>query len=180
MKTKIFILLFVLGGLSSFAQKKEKNTDNYSYVKLVITNPEKQILLLKWDGEWEVPGARYNSPYTLSQFVDTLAHEDGISIKDVKLNGLFSVQYDNQKRLATTIYYTGTFTSGWLRVPAGCGDIKWFSKEEALNLITATDMKMIVTQIIENPDYVWGGTIRKRKENGKTISELKEPFFKLH
>lgn len=180
MKTKIFVLICLLASLHSFAQKKDKNTDNYSYVKLIIANADNKILLLKWDGQWEVPGARYNAPYTLIKFIDTLAHEDGISIKNIKLNGVFSVEYENQKKLATMMYFTADYSSGSLRVPAGCGDIKWFSAEEAINLIDNTDMKLFIKQITNHPDNIWGATIRKRKENGQTISELKDPFFKLH
>lgn len=179
MKTKFFLLLFFVASFHSFAQKKDKNTDNYSYVKLIISNAENKILLLKWENQWEIPGARYNAPYTLMKFIDTLAHEDGITVQDVKINGLFSVQYDNQKKLATMMYFTAAYKSGSIRVPAGCADIKWFSREEAINLISNTDMKLFIKQISDYPENVWGATIRKRKENGKTISELKEPFFKL-
>jgi len=180
MKTKFFILLFLFLGLNTFAQKKDKNTDNYSFVKLIISNSENKILLLKWDNQWEVPGARYSAPYTLSKFIDTLVHEDGITVKNVQLNGVFSIQYENQKKLGTMMYYTAAYNSGSLRVPAGCGDIKWFSPEEAIKLISGSDMKLFVQQITEHPENVWGATITKRKENGLTISELREPFFKLH
>jgi ADP-ribose pyrophosphatase YjhB (NUDIX family) len=180
MRTRILALLIVLTGLQSFAQKKDKNTDNYSYVKLIISNAENKILLLKWDNEWEIPGARYNAPYTLSKFIDTLAREDGIAIKDVQLNGVFSVQYENQKKLSVMLYYTAVYDSGSLRVPAGCGDIKWFSPEEAIKLITASDMKILVQQVLDHKENVWSATVKKRKENGKTISELSGPFIKLH
>jgi hypothetical protein len=180
MKTKILLLIFFITTFHSFAQKKDKNADNYSYVKLIISNTENKILLLKWDNQWEIPGARYSAPYTLTKFIDTLVHEDGIAVKDVQLNGVFSVQYDNQKKLATMMYYTAVYNSGSLRVPAGCADIKWFTVEEAINLVENTDMKLFIKQITDHPENVWGATIRKRKENGKTISELKDPFFKLH
>lgn len=183
MKTRILIIICFFSCLSAFSQKKkDKNTDNYTYIKLYITNAENKVLLLKWGNEWEVPGARYSAPYTLSKFVDTLAAEDGIKIKDVKLSGMFTVEYEGQKRLAVMQYYSAQYSSGSLRVPAGCADIQWFSLEEALKILTFEDMKIMIRQINEDPKAVWGGAIYKKTEphTNTPVISVKEPFHKLN
>jgi hypothetical protein len=182
MKTRILLIICLFTCFHSFAQKKEKNTDNYSYIKLYITNAENKILLLKWGNTWEVPGARYAAPYTLSKFVDTLAAEDGIKIKGAKLSGMFTIEYEGQKRLAIMQYYSAQYSSGSLRVPAGCSDIQWFSVEEALQTLTFDDMKMMIRKINEDPNVVWGGAIYKRldRQTNQPVIGVKEPFYKLN
>jgi hypothetical protein len=181
MKARILVIICFFSCLYSFAQKKEKNTDNYTYIKLYITNAENKVLLLKWGNDWEVPGARYSAPYTLSKFVDTLAAEDGIKIKNVRLSGMFTVEYEGQKKLAIMQYYSAEHSSGSVRVPAGCADIQWFSVEEALKILTFEDMKIMIRQINEDPKAIWGGAIHKRTDGHTNIPviSVKEPFYKL-
>jgi hypothetical protein len=182
MKTRFLILICFFTSFHSFAQKKDKNTDNYSYIKLYITNTDSKILLLKWGNTWEVPGARYSAPYSIAKFVDTLAAEDGIKIKDVRLSGMFTIEYEGQKKLAVMQYYSAQYSSGSLRVPAGCSDIKWFSVEEALEILTFDDMKMIIKKINEDPKAVWGGAIFKRTDRttNQPVISVKEPFYKMN
>jgi hypothetical protein len=182
MRTKLLCLALMLNCFFAFAQKKEKNTDNYTYIKLFITNGDNKVLLLKWGTSWEVPGARYAAPFTITKFIDTLAGEDGIDIKDVRLSGIFSVQYEGQKKVAVMQYYSANYKSGNIRVPAGCSDIKWHTVEDALKLISAEDMKIFVGKISEDKNVVWGASVFKRSDNktDKPQIEITEPFYKLN
>jgi hypothetical protein len=118
MRTKLLCLALMMNCFFAFAQKKEKNTDNYTYIKLFITNADNKVLLLKWGTSWEVPGARYAAPFTITKFIDTLAGEDGIDIKDVRLSGIFSVQYEGQKKVAVMQYYSANYKYGNIRFTA--------------------------------------------------------------
>lgn len=61
--------------------------DNYSFTKLMAFNNENKIILVKWNGAWEVPEMRYSSPLTLSKIIDVLASEHGITVQNKKLSG---------------------------------------------------------------------------------------------
>jgi hypothetical protein len=137
--------------------------------------------LLKWGETWEIPGARYSAPYTISKFIDTLAAEDGIHVKDVRLSGLFTFEYEGQNRLAIMQYYSAVYGSGSMRVPSGCADIKWFTVDEALQILTFDDMKMIIRKINEDPKALWGGAIYKHidRKTNQPVIETKEPFYRL-
>jgi hypothetical protein len=182
MRIQLAALLCLVLSLNSFAQKKkDKSTDNFTYVKLLITNDEGKILLLKWDNDWELPGSRYNQPYSLTKFIDTLAQEDGIRIKDISLNAVVSYQYEGQSKFAMMQYYTAMFKSGSQRVPAGCSDIRWIPKDEALKMMTFEDQRMIVEKVYEDPKTVWGGTFYKYRDPLTKLArvQLKDPFYKL-
>jgi hypothetical protein len=182
MRTKILFIICFVACLNSFAQKKDKNTDNYTYIKLYITNAEGKILLQKWGNTWEVPGARYSAPFSIDKFVDTVAAENGIKISNTKLSAMFTVQYEDQKRFAIMQYYSASYASGSIRVPAGCGDIKWFAVKDAIEILTFDDMKMVINKINEDPNVVWGAALYKRtdRQTNQPVISLKEPFYKLN
>ena len=89
--------------------------DNYSFIKLMVFNSEGKVLLVKWNGAWEVPGIRYNQPITLSKYIDTLSAEHGISVQDKKLSGLFTFEYENRPTLTIMQYYTAQYSKGELK-----------------------------------------------------------------
>lgn len=160
MKRYIFILIAFFFSVHLFAQQ-----DNYSFLKLMVFNSEGKILLVKWNGAWEVPGTRYNQPITLSKCIDTLAAEHGISVQNKKLNGLFTFEYENRPTLTIMHYYTVLYEKGKLIVPENCEDIGWFTPENALTIIPYQEMKLIISKITTKPDILWGGAIKKSSDN---------------
>lgn len=85
MKHYIFILLAFFCSTHLFAQQ-----DNCSFLKLMVFDKDGKVMLVKWNGAWEIPGTRYNQPITLSKYIDTLAAGYCISVQNKKLNGLFT------------------------------------------------------------------------------------------
>lgn len=171
MKRYTFILLLLFYGTHLFAQQ-----DNYSFLKLMIFNTDGKIMLVKWDGAWEIPGTRYNQPITLSKYVDTLAAEHGVSILNKKLNGLFTFEYENRATLTIMHYYTALYEKGKLTVPESCEDIGWFTIEDALKNIPYEEMRLIVSKITTTPNELWGGAIKKTSNNN---IQFVENFYKL-
>jgi len=168
---KCFLLLFLTSSLNLFAQQ-----DNYTFFKLIVSNKENKIMLVKWNGAWEIPGARYNRPITIAQFADTLAAEHGLAVKNKKLNGVLTFEYENRPTLTVMHYYTAQYKSGSLVVPESCEQIGWFTVKQALTLIPYPEMKLMVTRAINQPNVLWGAAIRKRVDNQM---EIVEDFYKL-
>lgn len=170
---KHFILILLVSFYSSclFSQQ-----DNYSFLKLMVFNSEDKIMLVKWNGAWEIPGTRYNEPVTLSKYIDALATEHGISVQNKKLNGLFTFEYENRPVLTIMYYYTALYEKGKITVPESCEEIGWFTIEEALIKIPYKEMKLIVSKIRTSPNNLWGGAVKKLNDN--TI-EFVEDFYEL-
>ncbi len=169
---KKYLYLFLLFNcFTLFAQQ-----DNYSFMKLIVFNNENKIMLVKWDGEWEIPGMRYNSPKTLSKFINSLALEHGIEVENKKLNGMFTFEYENRATLTVMQYYTAYYKNGKLKVPESCEDINWFSIKETLEIIPYKEMKLILDKIITKPTVLWSGAIKK---NGNATVEFVEDFYEL-
>jgi hypothetical protein len=50
------------------AVAQEQKTDTYSFVKLYVTDDKGDVLLVKWEGQWEIAGNRYNEPVSVRKF----------------------------------------------------------------------------------------------------------------
>lgn len=166
----LFLLLFCSSNL--FAQQ-----DNYTFFKLIVSNKENKIMLVKWNGYWEIPGTRYNIPSTVAAFVDTLAMEHGIMVEHKKLNGLFTFKYETRPALTIMQYYTAQYKSGKLKTPESCEDIGWFTVKEALAIIPYQEMKRIVEKITSNPKILWGAAVKK---SGNNEVDFTEEFYELN
>ena len=171
MKHYIFILTVFLYSLQSFAQQ-----DNYSFIKLIVLNNNDEVMLVKWNGAWEIPGTRYNQPITISKQIDTLAAEHGIFVQNKKLNGLFTFEYENRPILTIMHYYTAFYEKGNFTIPKSCEDIGWFTIEKALSIIPYQEMKLIISKIIKNKNNLWGGGIKKWNDGN---IEFLEEFYEL-
>ncbi|MBW3467033.1 NUDIX hydrolase [Arthrospiribacter ruber] len=147
---------------------QEKN-DNYSFFKLYVTNDKDEVLLVKWNNEWEIAGDRYNDPLSVNAFLDKMASDMGIRIKDPKLCGMYTQRWKNSTSLTLMQYYQAKYDGGDLKVPEDCSDIKWFGFEEALDVIPYENMTRIMKEIKKHPGKVIGAAFeRYRDENNNT------------
>lgn len=168
--------LFLFSFLFLYSANLSAQQDNYSFIKLMVFNNEHKVMLVKWNGEWEIPGMRYNKPVTLTKFIDTLATEHGITVQNKKLNGFFTFEYENRPTLTIMQYYTAQYKSGKLIVPESCEEIKWFTIDEALAIIPYKEMKLIISKIATQPNILWGAAIKK----GNNVPvEFTEEFYEL-
>lgn len=70
----IFCFILTLWSLSSFAQ----NTGNPHFFKLIVENEKKEIMLIKYEGAWEIPGSEYKDDETLITFVKSMEKNMGL------------------------------------------------------------------------------------------------------
>jgi hypothetical protein len=180
MKKNALILLFILTQLTLFGQTRN---DNRNFFKLYITNNKNEVMLIKFDGEWEIPGASYKSTQTISQFLDTMANDHGITIEEKKLRGQITFHHEIRENPTVMLYYTAKFKSGTLKTPTWGQDVKWFSIDKAYELIPYGEMVEIMKKINKNRKILWGGALKitydKETKKRKGYEKLEE-FYKLN
>ncbi len=165
MKT-FFVLLLALATAPLLAQDQP---DNYSFMKLYVTNDQGEVLLVKWNDEWELSGDRYNQPLSINKFLDEMASHMGITIKNPQLCGLYTQRWQDTPYLTLMHYYQADYVSGELRVPPDCTDVRWFSYEEALKVVTYLNMTTIMKKTKAHPGRVIGAAFERYKdENNQT------------
>lgn len=177
--TKI-ILVFLLSSFHSFSQ--EESCANYLFIKLLVFNEKSEILLVNWNGKWEVPGLKYNSTLSINDFGLKMNKALGIETSSKhRLNGSFSVFSLGKEKPSIMNYYTTIYTTGTIQAPPGCSEAKWYTFEEAMEKIPYADMKDILNYINEDKCSVYGGTIVRKKNTsgGEDLIEYEVPIYKL-
>lgn len=176
---KIMFLILLFGICTvSYSQSKK---DNYSFMKLLVTNDKGEVLLLGNDAGLEVTGARYNDTLSVKEFVDWMAHRMGIEVKNIRLRGLLTFHYEGRSNPTLMHYYTAEYANGDLVLPDGCEKIEWVELSKSADLIPFDEMNKIIEKIFEC-EYVFGGSFRlwNNTTTGKRESEFIEPFYKLN
>jgi hypothetical protein len=178
MKSTLFIFILIL--ISSVHVLGQKS-DNYSFVKLYVTNEKNQVLLVKWEGEWEIAGSRYNDPVSVRQFANKIAEDMGVKVEDVKLCGLFTQKWQGNNNATIMHYYKAKYKGGTLKIPSDCTDIKWFSFDEAMKVIPYPIMTSMMMQINKNPEKVIGAAFeRYRDKNNVSQHRVIEDFYVMN
>lgn len=161
-----------------------KKTDNYTIQRLIIFNNEKEILLEKGKNGWMTPALRSNENLSLKEGLDSLAKAIGVSIKIIKLSGVYTYKFKglpDHKEVSYRTHYTARYISGNLTQPRQPDrEYKWFNIKEALENISNEALKAETSQIIKYPETLWGGSFLYTYTND-TLESLKmtEDFYSL-
>lgn len=161
-----------------------KKADNYTIQRLIVFNNTRQILLEKNKNGWMTPALRSNENQSLKEGLDSLAHAMGISIKIIKLAGVFTYKFKgvpDHKEVSYRTHYTANFINGNLIQPKQSDkEYKWLNAKEALELIGNEALKAETSQIINHPDTLWGGSFLI-SYNGDELESIKmtEGFYSL-
>ena len=179
MKPLALLLITILMAPMSRAQP---SPDNYSFFKLLVTNERNELLLVKWENEWEVMGERYNKGVSVLHYVYTLATSMGIKVKEVKLAALFTQRPVTRINPTLFHYYTASYVSGSIHPPTDCQAIRWFSHEEAMRVIPYEIMKSVIGAIRDNKGKVLGASFETSvdPQTGKTMVNVRENFYPLN
>lgn len=184
-----FILIFTSSLMaqsnSSAVIKQEivKKPDNYTIQRLIVFNYKKEVLLEKGKNGWMTPALRSNENQSLKEGLDSLAKAIGISIKTLKLAGIYTYKFiglPDHKEVSYRTHYTAKYVSGNLAQPTPDRAYKWFTVTEALETIDNEALKAETAQIIKYPETVWGGSFLYTYVND-TLESLKmtEDFYSL-
>lgn len=176
-KIALFFFLF-----ACFMQiNAQEKVNNYSFMKLYVTNDKGETLLLGGGNSWEITGARYNDTLSIREFVNWMGFRMGIKLMNIKLRGLLTFHYTERSNPTLMHYYTAEYESGNLVLPEGCEDIKWVSRNESAKLIPFEEMNTIIDKINEC-DYLFGGSFRIYRDpvTGKRYSKVIEPLYRLN
>lgn len=162
----LLVYALILVAQNLYAQDK---SDNYSFFKLYVINDKDEVLLVKWNNQWEIAGDRYNDPLSVKEYLNKMATDMGISIKDPKLCGMYTQRWKNSPSLTLMQYYKADYAGGDLKIPDDCTDIKWFGYEEALKVIPYENMVRLMKEIRKHPGKVIGAAFeRYMDENNNT------------
>jgi len=178
MKKITFTTLLSLISVLIFAQERPSIVNRF---KLLITNERKEYLLVKWQGNWEVPGSAYGDTISLkpiNAFLNDMSAELGVSIGNRKLAGVFTYYMNDRTYPMIFSYYTAKLKSATTMAPAGI-ETKWFSFPDMLKTIPYPNSVAILRVIVPNPRQVWGGAFKVYPSQGWRYETI-EDFYRIN
>ena len=169
MKTlrKIFLLILFIPVFSM-----SQNKGNPHFFKLLAFNENHEILLIKFDGSWEIPGSRFSGDSTMPIFIDGMAKKHGIKVENTKLSAVVTFHHETRKVPTMMFYFQSHYTSGELSTPSWGEDLKWFPAEKAYELIPYEEMNYIIKSIISKDDFLTGAFTIKYDSAGKRTGKF--------
>jgi len=179
---RAFITLITCLLLVSTTAKAQQAPPVINRFKLLITNESNEFLLVKWKGNWEVPGAEYGDSTVvkpINEFLDDLAARLGIKIKQPKLAGLFTYYMNDRQYPMIFSYYAAKLDKQQLKPEPGVEEVKWFPVSEGLKAVPYPNSSAIIKQVLSMPRTVWGGAFRVYPSQGWRY-EIISDFYEMN
>ncbi|MGB5983157.1 MAG: hypothetical protein WBG46_13530 [Nonlabens sp.] len=159
-----FLLMFCTLALS-------QNSGNPHFFKLLIMNQKQEILLIDFDGSWEIPGSCYKMDSTIPVFLDEMALDHGVKIQNDRLVALVTFHHEVRDLPTMMFYYTADYFSGNLKTPSWGRNVQWFKLQDAYEIIPFKEMVHIIKSIQKQNDLLSGALKIKYDQNGKRTGE---------
>ncbi|NER16601.1 NUDIX hydrolase [Spongiivirga citrea] len=179
MKLFLSILLFSFFQYTSAQSVNEIQIFN----RLIFQNSNNEILVVKIKNTdfWVTPGLYQNSEQTMRQGLDSIAMTYGIKIKELKLNGIFTLNRELNNKKSTSIrnIFTATYPGGKLKTPEIIEKTKWVEIDEALTIISFPHINLMLDKVMKEDNKVWGGSLLQFRDNGSWKSKITEEFYEL-
>lgn len=179
MKKLITLTLLILFQFMAYSQQIPAVQNRF---KLFIVNNQNEFLLVKWKGSWELPGAAYGDSTVvkpINAFLDQMAEEFGISIKEKKLTGVFSYYLNERQYPMIFTYYKARLDKKIPNRVNSPENIKWFPIAEGLKAIAYPNSAAILRKMLDRPDTIWGGAFRLYTAQGWKYETI-ENFYPVN
>lgn len=184
---KMHLIILILAALTTLLTHagEAENTDSYTIQRLLISNANNQILLIKHPNGWMTPALRHNKNMTIQQGLMDLAANYGITISPPTFAGMFMFLPDYKHGASFRQYFRARWLKGDVKIPEGAIlKAQWFSHQEAHDHLSmpgkiVSAEKDMTMHLINYPETVWGGSYRLWKDEGEIRAMITEEFFAL-
>ena len=180
MKKYVLVVAMLLTIQFINAQPKIDKDVNTSAINLVILNDNGDVLLKKATIGWITIGAFYEKRHTINEVIDSISNKYGVSITKPNLKGVFTYKFDFNNSLSVRQMYVAKSTTNDLPTNKNV-EFRWAPKDEAIEKFKSTipSLGEMISQIIEYPQVVWGGSFLIKRKNKKMTSTITEDFYPI-
>ncbi len=175
---KIILILFTfaLHLQTTFAQQPDP-----TFHRLLIMNQSDELMIVKIKNSnvWVTPGLYQTHNQTIKEGLDSIASTYGITLTNMELKGVFTLQQKATGVMAIKNYFV-TKVDGWGKYyPDILEEVRWLPLKEAYKLLSFPHINLFTKQVMAEPDVLWGGTVLKYKEGKENRGEIIEDFYSL-
>lgn len=172
------ILIFITSCKTDEHQHSEP-THNFTVNRLLILNENNEILMGKEAGMWFTMSHIYDKRQYIKESLDSLANSFGIKISSPKLRGYLSYKYEYYSYATQRAYYVANYISGEPKLAGNIEEVKWMQIDEAIESTPVESMKLVIRQILENPNILWGGSFLIYRKGEHHHARMVEDFYVL-
>lgn len=174
------ILLLIVAFLA-FPLLAQENSKISEFHRLLIFNSDNQLMVVKIKNTnfWVTPGLYSENQAFTNENLHKLAADYGLTVSQPDLRGVFVLQNKQNNSISNRSFFNVSVNGGALKTPDNIDEIKWLPIDEAVQVITFPHINMLIKQVNDYPNTVWGGTVLRYKEGDKFKSKLTKPFYPL-
>jgi hypothetical protein len=176
----------MLSFLSLNTNASENSIDSYTIQRLIIINPNGEVLLEQNAFGWMTPALRHNSKESIKDGLDNLAAEFGLTISSPKITGIFLSLSGYKAVSHFRQHYRANYQSGALKIPKNRLSAQWFPIKAAIEMMSLPNTKApfsirdMTQQVLSYPEVIWGGTFLINKRDDKFTYDVIEDFYPLN
>ena len=146
----------------------------------LVTNEKDEVLLVKSERRgWEFPGGQVESGESLPQaLIREIWEESGATVEVVDIVGIYSNTskrpgWDGVQEIPTIVNvdFRCRYISGELRLSNETIDYGWFSKEEALKLVTFPKYVFRLQNMLKTSDFFHCYAYRQKNDDFEFIEK---------
>lgn len=174
----ILLVITILFAASSFVQANDKAP---SFHRLLVFNDENQLMVVKIKNTnfWVTPGLYNENNKLTHDNLYQLAADYGFKVTKPSLKGIFTLKNKKTKAESSRHFYNVKVSDGEQITPDNIEEIKWLPLTEAMQLITFPHINILLKQITQHPENIWGGTILRYKEGKEFYAKMLSDFYPL-
>jgi len=182
MKNVTLFFIVTLISISTFSQPSDNPPPNKTVIRLTILNKNNEILMKKSDYGWMTIATFHTERQNITEVIDSLTNNYGITITKPSLAGIFTYKYKFKESSDLRQFYVANYIKGDLKSGKNDHDLTWLPKEEAIEKLkeTVPSLAEMTQQILDFPEVIWGGSfLLDKDENWKLGSKIIEDFYPL-
>lgn len=160
----------------------QENPNTLLFHRLLIFNEANELMIVKFKDRdfWVTPGLYAADKTQPKEKLKTLALSDyGLTISDLKLKGMFLLTVRSTNKTLFRYTYIAKSKSNHIKMPDMIETVEWLTPAEAVQKITFPHIRLMINQLLSNPNQISAGTIERYSENGEFKATVTEALYTL-
>lgn len=160
--------------------------DDYTILRLLVTDEQGRLLLQHNRSGWMTPAVRANRKQSIQEALRQLSADLGLQVSPMKLAAIYSYRFNEDPpdpahdAVSFRQHYRAELRAGQLPATSAEKAYRWVTRDEAAALIGMQALRMETLQVLDHPGTLWGGAFELSfKGDEATGTELIEPFYPL-
>ncbi|MCI1119482.1 NUDIX hydrolase [Stenotrophomonas maltophilia] len=160
--------------------------DDYTILRLLVTDPQGRLLLEHNRSGWMTPAVRANRRQSLHEALQQLSSSLAMQVSAPRLAAIYSYRFNgeppdpNHDAVSFRQHYRAEVCGGQPPERTAEKEYRWVSRDEAAALIGMEALRMETLQVLDHPETLWGGAFELSfKGDEATGTRLIEPFYPL-